>query len=197
MIQIPESEASEDQGPSLRFGGHLRGAVPTVIALGFTLALSISAIARTAKPVEPVLILGLVGIGFLLLSWRFPPALGASLAALIAQYAVLVALRKGGAVDAWAPLEVAGFVAVGELAAWGGQVQRSVPLARDARLGWIRGLVVAGTCVGALAIGAMILAVVGGTGSSSAIWEIVGGAAAIGAVTVAFFVRKAALPEPS
>ncbi|MGH9063012.1 MAG: hypothetical protein ACRD0L_03395 [Acidimicrobiales bacterium] len=189
----PPIDPRDSSGGAVTEWGALsgRGWVPAGLGLALAAGLAAVSIARAAAPVAratglmgPVVVLGALGVALTALAWRWPGTLGAGLAALVAQYAVLVAAR-GGPLDAWAPVEAAALVGMAELAAWGGQRRATVPLVEDRRLVWARGVAVLATSLGALGVGALVLAVAGVGGGGTAAWELAGGVAAMTAVAVA------------
>jgi hypothetical protein len=115
----------------------------------------------------------------LALARPFPSLLPWPLVALAAAYAWKLA---GGALDQWAPVYAGGFVAVAELAYWSVELRGR---AHDAaRLIDRRAALIATICLGGVAAGGLVLAATAvGIGSGVAT-DLIGVAAAIGALAV-------------
>jgi hypothetical protein len=115
------------------------------------------------------------------LALRQPVAVPAALLALGGGYATLLGL-EGGALDERAPVVAAALFLVAELAYWSLELREAVA---DEAGAYVRRLaLLAALALGALAVGAGLLAVVDAGGSSGVGLEALGAAAAVAALAI-------------
>jgi hypothetical protein len=168
---VPSSRAAR-----ARLGGALAAlGLAGAVAAWLALAAPEPALAWGSASVG-LLALGLLGAG---LAFRLPTAVPAGLAALGAEYGILLAV-DGGTLDGRAPVVAAALFAIGELAYWSLELRDAVT---DEAGAYLRRLgLLAGLSLGALALGIVLLAAVdlgerGGVGL-----EAVGAVAAVAAL---------------
>jgi hypothetical protein len=119
------------------------------------------------------LVLALVGRYSGLLPWVFVLA--------GAQYATFLVIRESS-IDAYAPIFGAGLLLVAELAYW--SIERRVPGAPGEGLTFRRGTLLVAACVAAGGVGGLILAM-GELSVRGGLWlEMMGVAAAVGAIAI-------------
>jgi hypothetical protein len=112
---------------------------------------------------------------------RFAPAVPAAVAILGAEYAALLGF-EGEALDTRAPVVAAALLGVAELGYWSVEVRR--PVADEAGTSLRRLALLALLLVGVLALGMALLAIVEAVSAGGAAVDLLGAAAAIGAVAL-------------
>jgi hypothetical protein len=121
---------------------------------------------------------------------RFPPAVPLAVALLGAEYVALLGF-EGGGIDVRAPLVAAALFAVAELAYWSLELRDAVTAEPGTHLR--RVALLAGLSLAVVALGTALLALVEAVSARGPALDVLGAAAAVGAVALlALAARRAA-----